>query len=137
MAITKSNDERPEDILQDIYYDIQNPASYGGVKKIAKEANVPVKVAEKWLMKQDTYTLHKPAWERVTLFGGVKRRIHQIPSVVNNNRADVKITVVTLGTGDIPSVDMSKFSRQNKAIKFLLTSIDVFSKTAYVHALKN
>ncbi|GFX88244.1 zinc finger BED domain-containing protein 5 [Trichonephila clavipes] len=44
------------------------------------------------------------AWERVTLFGGVKRRIHQIPSVVNNNRADVKITVVTLGTGDLPSI---------------------------------
>ncbi|GFT77384.1 uncharacterized protein TNCV_1470431 [Trichonephila clavipes] len=44
------------------------------------------------------------AWERVTLFGGVKRRIHQIPSVVNNNRADVKITIVTLGTGDLPSV---------------------------------
>ncbi|GFT08768.1 hypothetical protein TNCV_663151 [Trichonephila clavipes] len=37
-------------------------------------------------------------------FGGVKRRIHQIPSVVNNNRADVKITVVTLGTGDLPSL---------------------------------
>ncbi|GFW62846.1 hypothetical protein TNCV_4451951 [Trichonephila clavipes] len=46
------------------------------------------------------------AWERVTLFGGVKRRIHQIPSVVNNNRADVKITVVTLGTGDLPSQAM-------------------------------
>ncbi|GFW21550.1 hypothetical protein TNCV_4280671 [Trichonephila clavipes] len=43
------------------------------------------------------------AWECVTLFGGVKRRIHQIPSVVNN-RADVKITVVTLGTGDLLSV---------------------------------
>ncbi|GFW30325.1 gypsy retrotransposon integrase-like protein 1 [Trichonephila clavipes] len=43
------------------------------------------------------------AWERVTLFGGVKRRIHQIPFVVNNNRADVKITVATLGTGDLPS----------------------------------
>ncbi|GFT73798.1 integrase catalytic domain-containing protein [Trichonephila clavipes] len=60
MAITKSNDKRVEDILEDIYYDVQNPASYGGVKKLAKEANVPVKVAEKWLMKQDTYTLHKP-----------------------------------------------------------------------------
>ncbi|GFV64183.1 hypothetical protein TNCV_1806821 [Trichonephila clavipes] len=44
------------------------------------------------------------AWERVTLFGGVKRRIHQIPFVVNNNRADVKITVAILGTGDLPSL---------------------------------
>ncbi|GFT55174.1 hypothetical protein TNCV_990441, partial [Trichonephila clavipes] len=35
------------------------------------------------------------AWERVTLFGGVKRRIHQIPFVVNN-RADVKTTVAIL-----------------------------------------
>ncbi|GFT64538.1 putative uncharacterized transposon-derived protein F54H12.3 [Trichonephila clavipes] len=32
---------------------------------------------------------------------------------------------------------MSKFSRQNKGIKFLLTSIDVFSKKAYAQALKN
>ncbi|GFU36035.1 uncharacterized protein TNCV_4191371 [Trichonephila clavipes] len=46
----------------------------------------------------------RQAWERVTLFGGVKRRIHQIPFVVNNNRADVKITVATLGTGDLPSI---------------------------------
>ncbi|GFX78948.1 hypothetical protein TNCV_3912371 [Trichonephila clavipes] len=29
---------------------------------------------------------------------GKKRRIHHIPSVVNNNRADVKITVATLLT---------------------------------------
>ncbi|GFT39896.1 hypothetical protein TNCV_3060911 [Trichonephila clavipes] len=49
-------------------------------------------------------TMPLPSVERVTLFGGVKRRIHQIRSAVNNNRADVKITVVTLGTGDLPSL---------------------------------
>ncbi|GFU20132.1 hypothetical protein TNCV_2557251 [Trichonephila clavipes] len=52
-------------------------------------------------------------WERCPFPGvgtrhpfrwGKKRRIHQIPSVVNNNRADVKITVAILGTDDLPSV---------------------------------
>ncbi|GFX91287.1 transposable element Tc1 transposase [Trichonephila clavipes] len=44
------------------------------------------------------------AWEHVTLFGGVRERHSKFLSVVNNNRADVKITVVTLGTGDLPSL---------------------------------
>ncbi|GFV64961.1 transposable element Tcb2 transposase, partial [Trichonephila clavipes] len=55
------------------------------------------------------------AWKRVTLFGGVKRRIHQIPSVVNNNRADVKITVVTLETGDLPSLSKKEQAHHSSA----------------------
>ncbi|GFV05404.1 putative uncharacterized transposon-derived protein F54H12.3 [Trichonephila clavipes] len=88
-----------------------------GSEKLAKEANVPVKVAEKWLMTQDTYTLHKPV-----RFKFQRRK------------------TLSYGIGDLIQsdlVDMSKFSRQNKGIKFLLTSIDVFSKKAYVQALKN
>ncbi|GFX86061.1 integrase catalytic domain-containing protein [Trichonephila clavipes] len=117
MAIAKSNIKRVEDILEGIYYDAQNPASYGGVKKLAKVANVPVKVAEKWLIKQDTQTLHKPV-----------RFIFQ------------RRKTLSYGIGDFIQsdlVDISKFSRQNKEIKFLLTSIDVFSKKAYAQALKN
>ncbi|GFT80900.1 uncharacterized protein TNCV_3497031 [Trichonephila clavipes] len=82
--------KRVEDILEDIYYDVQNPASYGG--KLAKEANVPVKVAEKWLMTQDTYTTSQTSTIQVSTS-----------------------KTLSYGIGDLIQsdlVDMSKFSRQ-------------------------
>ncbi|GFV33389.1 hypothetical protein TNCV_2963041 [Trichonephila clavipes] len=43
------------------------------------------------------------AWN-MSPFGGVRKTHSQIPFLVNSkNRADVKITVVTLGPADLPS----------------------------------
>ncbi|GFR10302.1 uncharacterized transposon-derived protein F54H12.3 [Trichonephila clavata] len=68
-------------------------------------------------MKQDTYTLFKP-----TRFKFSRRK------------------TLSYGIGDLIQsdlVDLSKFCRQNKGVKFLLTAIDVFSKKAHVLTLKN
>ncbi|GBM63070.1 hypothetical protein AVEN_68530-1 [Araneus ventricosus] len=117
MAITKSSDKGVDELLDNMYHDFENPGSYGGVKRLAKEAGVPSKVAEERLLQNATYTLHKPV-----RFKFQRRK------------------TLSYGIGDLIQsdlVDMSKFSRQSKGIKFLLTSIDVFSKKAYIHPLKN
>jgi len=43
--------------LQITYYDTKNPGSFGGVKRLEREAQKP---AKKFLEAQNTYTLHKP-----------------------------------------------------------------------------
>ncbi|GFS56120.1 uncharacterized protein TNCV_1650492 [Trichonephila clavipes] len=47
-------------LLEKAYYDFENPASFGGVKKLSSVTKVPYQKAKRWLMSQDTYTLHKP-----------------------------------------------------------------------------
>jgi len=74
-------------------------------------------VVKKWLASQDTYTLHKP----------VKYKFQR--------RA-----IIAYGIGDLLQadlVDMSKWAKFNKGIKFLLTAMDVFSRKAYVIPIKN
>lgn len=103
--------------FQKIYYDVRNPASYGGVLKLAKAASTSTEKAKKWLMTQDTYTLHKPV-----RFKFPRRKI------------------MSYGIGELMQcdlVDMSKFSKDNGGMKYLLTAIDVFSKYAYAIPLKN
>lgn len=103
--------------LKDTYFNIKNQASFGGVERLARETNIPRSKVKKWLATQDVYTLHKP------------RRI-------NFERRKV----LSYHIGDLLQcdlVDMSKFSKYNKGVKFLLTTIDVFSKYAVVLPLKN
>ena len=53
-----------DQLLEEIYYNPQNPASYGGVQALSKESGVSIKAVEKWLKSQSAYTLHKPARKR-------------------------------------------------------------------------
>lgn len=103
--------------FEKIYYDIENPASYGGVSKLAKAASTSTHKAKEWLMTQDTYTLHKPV-----RFKFPRRKI------------------LSYGIGELMQcdlVDMSKFSKHNGGNKYLLTAIDVFSKLAYAIPLRD
>lgn len=109
--------QRVEDILKDIYYNIEHPASFSGILKLSKAANVPIKKTKEWLATQDVYTLHKPVRYKF------QRR-----------------KVLSYGIGDLIQcdlVDLSKFARHNKGVKYLLTMIDVFSKYAHVMPLKS
>ena len=99
------------------YYDVKTIGSLGGVQPLSKSVNKkPVEVKE-WLRTQDTYTLHKPVKynfpRRKIIVGGIG---HQW-------QADL--------------VDVSKLSKHNTGIKFLLTCIDVFSRKAWVVPLKD
>lgn len=109
--------QRMENILKNIYYDVEHPASFSGVLKLSKAGNVPIKKTKEWLMTQDVYTLHKPVRYKF------QRR-----------------KVLSYGIGDLIQcdlVDLSKFARYNKGMKYLLTAIDVFSKYAYAIPLKS
>ena len=99
------------------YYNVKEIGSYGGVKPlIAKTKLKPERVRE-WLSTQDAYTLHKPVRykfpRRKAIVGGLG---HQWQAGL---------------------VDVSKLSKHNRGIKFLLTCIDVFSKKAWVIPLKD
>ena len=111
-----------DDVLREIYYDPSHPAGYSGLEPVYKAAKKKLPTLKRnqvqlWLKKQDTYTLHKPSRRkynrnRVTVFG-----------IDEQWQADL--------------VDVSSISRYNKGIKFLLTCIDVFSKSAWVYPLKD
>ena len=50
--------------MEEIYYDPQNPSSFGGVARLAKAANSSVAATKQWMESQPTYTIHKPARKR-------------------------------------------------------------------------
>lgn len=105
-----------ENVLKDIYYDIDHPASFSGATKLSKASKVPIKRTKEWLASQDVYTLHKPV-----RFKFPRRKVlaYGIDDLI---QADL--------------VDMSKFSRHNGGARYLLTAIDVFSKYAHAIPLK-
>ena len=85
--------------------------------KLSKATKVPIKKTKDWLATQDTYTLHKPVR-------------YKFP----------RRKVMSYGIGDLLQcdlVDLSKFAKYNKGVKYLLTVIDVFSKYAYAIPLKS
>lgn len=70
-----------------------------------------------WASSQDTYTLFKP----------VRRKFRRNYYIVTN--------INDLWESDL--VDLQKLQKKNDGIKFLLTTIDIFSKKAYVEPLKD
>ena len=104
-------------MLNDSYYDIAKPGSFGGVNNLVRNTTSNVKDAKHWLSKQDTYTLHKPV------------RLH-----FRRRR------VFTKGIDDLwqaDLVDLSSLSRYNDGYRYVLTCIDAFSKRAYAIPLKS
>lgn len=104
------------DLLRKIYYDVEHPASYGGVAKLSKASGISLKKTKEWLMGEDTYTLHKP----------VRRNFP-------------RRKVLSYGIGELMQcdlLDVSKYASQNKNVRYLLTAIDVFSKKGYAIPVK-
>jgi len=108
--------EKVDKLLRNIYYDIEHPASYGGVVKLSKASGVSQKKTREWLMGEDTYTLHKPS-----------------------RRNFPRRKVLSFGIGELMQcdlLDVSKYAKQNKSNRYLLTAIDVFSKKGYAIPVK-
>lgn len=107
-----------EEKLRKIYYDPSHPAAFSSPEKLSKYAHgIPRAIVNQWLLKQNTYTLHK---QRRKTF----QRNKVVASRVNEQfQADL--------------VDMQVFSRDNKGFKYILTVIDVFSKYAFAVKLKS
>ncbi len=106
-----------ERTLQKTYYTPKQAASYGGIQAIERVVPRHKKKVKQWLAQQDTYTLHRP----------VRHRFHRrrviVGGIDHQWQADL--------------VDVSRLSKYNKGINFLLTCIDVLSKYAWVVPLKN
>ena len=111
-----------EEALREIYYDPSHPAGYSGVDKLHNAVkkrfpNVKKTEVKKWLTKQDTYTLHKKSRRRYP-----RNRVF-VSGIDDQWQADL--------------VDLSAYAQYNKGFKWLLTCIDIFSKSAWAIPLKN
>lgn len=102
--------------MEKVYYDPENPASYGGVKSLERGLGKKKKEAAEWLKTQDTYTLHKPVRKRF------QRNRYTVFGPNELWQADLN--------------DMRGLSTHNDGTNYLLTVIDVFSKKLYVKPLK-
>ena len=117
-----SRDERDKQ-LDDIYYNPQDPGSYGGVKRLlkrAREVGIPeinqAKIKE-YLRDQQAYTLHKPASKHFT-------RNRTITGAIDKQwQADL--------------ADMQSLASSNSSYKYILTVIDIFSKYAWAIPIKS
>ena len=112
-----------DDYPASVYYDAKRSGGFGGVDRLYKDVkkegkfNISRTKIKEWLMKQDTYTLHKP-----------------IRSHFRRNR-------VIVGGIDhqwqMDLADMQPMQKFNDGYRYLLVCIDVFSKYAWVVPLKN
>ena len=108
---------KQEKTLHSNYYNIRSVGSYGGIQPLAKKTKVKPERVKAWMESQDAYTLHKP----------VRYKFPQRKVIVSGPGQQWQADLV----------DVSRLSRNNHGIKFLLTCIDVFSKQAWVRPLKN
>ena len=109
--------------LSQVYYNPKRTGGLGGVERlyrdVKKDGKYDISRAQlkKWLMKQDTYTLHKPA-----------RRHYRRNRVIVGG-------IDELWQMDL--ADMQSITADNDGYRYLLVCIDVFSKFVWVIPLKN
>ena len=112
-----------DEYLSQVYYNPKRTGGLGGVERlyrdVKKDGKYDISRAQlkKWLMKQDTYTLHKPA-----------RRHYKRNRVIVGG-------IDELWQMDL--ADMQSISTDNGGYRYLLVCIDVFSKFVWVIPLKN
>lgn len=104
--------------LHQIYYDISHPAGYSSVNTLTKAMNGKLTKTdvERWLQSQETYTLHKP----------VQKNFPRNKYILSNFNE--------LWQADLS--DLRTYEQYNDGFKYILCVIDVFSKYAYVRAIK-
>ena len=108
--------------LTQLYYNPKRSGALGGVERlyhdVKKDGKYDISRAQlkKWLMKQDTYTLHKQA----------RRRYKRNRVIVGG--------IDELWQMDL--ADMQAVSNENDGYRYLLICIDVFSKYLWVIPLK-
>lgn len=105
--------------LNELYYDPEHPAGYGGarrLKKYAKRKGVSKNAVDAFLKSEDTYTLHKPARKRF------KTSAMKARSVDHTWQADI--------------TDLSHLKKYNDGFRYILFVIDVVSRYLWVKPLK-
>ena len=107
----------PEDQLNEIYFNAQHPASFGGIKRVKNASQLPAQTVQKFLSQQWTYQFHKPIRYKFP------RRRYMVRGVNEQWQADL--------------VEMQHYSKQNRGYRYILCVIDIFSRYAYTRPLKD
>jgi hypothetical protein len=108
--------------LEAIYYNPSHPASFSGAKKLKfflqkNGSDVSTYKIQKWLQHQEPFSLQRQ----------VRRKFKRSPVIVQGIDDQ----------WDADLMDMTKFSKYNDGIKFILVVIDIFSKYLWVRPLEN
>jgi len=111
------------DRLKEVYYDPNDPGSYGGVDRLFRRGKeIGIKgltrdKVKKFLADQQSYSLHKPARRHFS------RNPTYVRGIDHQWQADL--------------ADMQGLSRDNSGYKYIMTVIDVFSKKGWAIPIKN
>lgn len=109
--------------LENIFYDVKNPAVYGTANKLKNSLKprdkkfFPKKKIKEWLLHQPVVTLHHPATHNF------KRNHYKIFGIDE--------------LWEIDLCDMTSFAKYNDGYKFILSVIDVFSKYGWMVPIKS
>ena len=111
-----------DSILNKIYYDLDSPSAYSSKNNVfeaARDIDKSLKRSDvdAWFRKQLAPTLHKPVRYKF------RRNKTIVMSIGDQYQADL--------------CDMTRFSKDNNNMKFLLTCIDCFSRFAWAIPIKN
>ena len=99
------------------YYNPKEVGSFGGLASLYRGKKNKKKDIKKWLLYQDTYTLHKTPRKKFT------RRKTIVSGINSQWQADL--------------ICLPQLKKYNRGYVFIFTVIDVFSKVAYAIPLKN
>ena len=102
--------------MEELYYNLEHPSSYGGVKMLALAAQSGLRATQDWLRTQRTYTLHKPVRKRYST------RPYKTGAIDQHWQADL--------------VEMIPYATVNNGYRYLLTIIDLFSRFAWAVPLR-
>ena len=111
-----------KEYLSSIYYDPSKPSSFMSATKLYNfvlrdgKHNISKYRIQKWLNDQEAYSLQK-----------VNRKPQTTPILVSG--------IDDQWSADL--MDMTKFSKANEGIKYVLVVIDTFSKFLYLRPLKD
>lgn len=110
-----------DEVLKAYYYDPANAGSFGGVRRLYREAckhhNISEEQVRDFLKRQNTYTLHKDRRFRF------KRNKIVVLFKDYQHEADL--------------IDWQAYSKENDGIKYMLVVIDCFTKYAWIRPLMN
>lgn len=105
-------------IIENIYFNPKHHASFGGKNKLktALKGKIKPSNVSEWLNKTDTYSLHKPVRKNFP------RRKYIVGGINNLWQLDLS--------------DLPQLAKYNDGFRYILLTIDVFTRKAYARPLK-
>ena len=110
------SEEERDKRLQQLYLELPEPTAFASKRQLSQKSGLKIPEVGQWLSGIDAYTLHKPVRKRFS------RNVVHVTTKDEQWQADL--------------VDVSSLSSENDSYRYLLTTIDVFSKLAFVIPLK-